>query len=70
MRLFPKLPDNMGFWRKWNMFFVMFIGGCLLAARFYRHVPHVVDFTENLLWIGGGGLAVGIAMQFIRGGKQ
>jgi len=64
MRLFPKLPDNIGFWRKWNLFCVMFIGGCLLATRFYKGEPEVVDSAELLAWIGGAGLALGFIMQF------
>ena len=64
MRLFPKLPDNLGFWRKWNMFCVMFIGACLLAARFFQNLPEVVNSADTLTWIGGAGLAFGFFMQF------
>ncbi|MDR0516644.1 MAG: hypothetical protein LBH25_06315 [Fibromonadaceae bacterium] len=63
MRLYPKMP-KVGFWRKWNMYCVMFIGGCLLATRFYKDVPSVVNSAENLMWLGGAGLALGFFMQF------
>ncbi|MDR2580637.1 MAG: hypothetical protein LBC85_06565 [Fibromonadaceae bacterium] len=69
MRLFPKWPENIGFWRKWNMYCVMFIGGCLLAARFYQSVPEVVDSVEKLTWVGGVGLAFGFFMQFLKNKK-
>jgi len=64
MRFFPKPPENIGFWRKWNVFCVMFTGSCLLAMRFYKNVEHVVESAENLMWIGIGGLALGLIMQF------
>jgi hypothetical protein len=70
MRLFPKMPDNLGFWRQWNVFCVMFIGACLLATRFYRDVPDVVDSAETLMWFGGAGLALGFAMQFLQNRKK
>ncbi|MCL2101197.1 MAG: hypothetical protein FWH22_05730 [Fibromonadales bacterium] len=62
MRLFPKMPDNMSFWRKLSMFCVMFTGGSLLAGRFF---PEARDDVEILVWIGGVGLALGIVMQFV-----
>jgi len=69
MRLFPKMPDNAGFWRKWNVFCIMFIGGCLLATQFFEAVPEVVDSAEGLMWIGFGGLALGFIVQFFQGRK-
>jgi hypothetical protein len=69
MRLFPKLPDNVPFWRKWNVFCIMFIGSCLLAARFFEAVPEVVDSAEDLMWFGFGGLAIGFIAQFFQGRK-
>ncbi len=70
MRLFPKIPDNMGFWRKWSLFFIMFTGGCLLATRFYRNSPEVVDSAETLVWVGGAGLVLGFVMQFLQNRKK
>ena len=64
MRFFPKIPD-VGFWRKWNMLCVMFIGGCLLAARFYRHVPEVVESAEKIMWFGFGGLVLGVVLNHL-----
>jgi hypothetical protein len=64
MRLFPKFPENTGFWRKWNVFCIMFIGGCLLAGRFFEDVK---EDAEKLLWIGGAALALGLIMQFWKG---
>jgi hypothetical protein len=64
MRLFPKMPNGMGFWQKWNFICVMFTGGCLLAGRFFRNSPEVVSDSEFLVWIGGGALALGLIMQF------
>jgi len=69
MRLFPKMPDNAGFWRKWNVFCIMFTGGCLLAAQFFAAVPEVVDSAEGLMWFGFGGLALGFIVQFFQGRK-
>jgi hypothetical protein len=69
MRLFPKMPDNAGFWRKWNVFCIMFIGSCLLAARFFKDVPDVVDSAESLMWFGAGGLAIGFIAQFLQARK-
>ncbi|GBU25042.1 hypothetical protein R83H12_01681 [Fibrobacteria bacterium R8-3-H12] len=69
MRLFPKMPSNASFWRKWNVFCIMFIGGCLLAGRFFEAVPEVVDSAEDLMWFGFGGLALGFIMQFFQGRK-
>ncbi|GHV12330.1 hypothetical protein AGMMS49938_04660 [Fibrobacterales bacterium] len=66
MRFFPKFPDNLGFWRKWNVFCVMFIGSCLLATRFYQNNSEVVEKAENLMWFGGAGLVLGFAMQVIK----
>jgi len=63
MRFFPK-PPNMGFWRKWNTFCIMFTGGCLLAMRFYKDVEEVVNSAETLMWVGGGGIVLGLIMQF------
>ena len=70
MRLFPKFPDNAGFWRKWNVFCVMFVGACLLAARFFKDVPDVVDSAENLMWLGGGGLMLGIILNYFNQRKN
>jgi hypothetical protein len=70
MRLFPRLPDNMGFWRKWNFFCIVFTCGCLLAARFCKEEPEVVDSAEFLVWIGGAGLALGFFMQFWQNRKK
>ncbi|MDR3001665.1 MAG: hypothetical protein LBU89_10420 [Fibromonadaceae bacterium] len=67
MRLFPKMPDNMSFWRKLSVFCVMFTGGCLLASRFF---PETQSNVEILIWIGGGGLALGIIMQFVQEKKK
>lgn len=66
MRLFPKLPDNLGFWRKWNVCFVFFIGACLLTTRFFKNSPDVVNSAENLIWLGVAGLAIGFIMQFVK----
>jgi len=66
MRLFPKMPGNASFWRKWNVFCIMFIGSCLLAGRFFSTVPDVVDSAEDLMWIGFGGLALGFIVQFFQ----
>ena len=70
MRWFPKLPNNLGFWRKWNMFCVIFTGSCLLATRFYKNMPEVVDSAENLMWIGGAGLFLGFIVQFWQNRKK
>jgi hypothetical protein len=69
MRLFPKFPDNSGFWRKWNVFWIMFVGSCLLAIRFFKDVPDVVDSAEDLMWIGFGGLVFGFIAQFFQARK-
>jgi hypothetical protein len=66
---FPKMPDNIGFLRKWNMFCIMFICSCLLVTRFFKEVPEVVDSAETLMWFGGGGLAIGLIVQFLKGRK-
>jgi hypothetical protein len=70
MSLFPKLPDNIGFWRKWSMFCMMFIVSCLLAIRFYREVPEMADSVGNLMWLGGAGLLLGFIMQFLQSRKK
>ncbi|MDR2553953.1 MAG: hypothetical protein LBC64_00865 [Fibromonadaceae bacterium] len=70
MRLFPKMPDNSTFWQKWNMFFVMFTGSCLLASRFYKDSPDVVDSAEFLVWIGGIALIFGFVMRFLQDRKK
>jgi len=69
MRLFPKMPGNTNFWRKWNVFWIMFTGSCLLARRFFEAVPEVVDSAEDLMWFGFGGLALGFIVQFFQGRK-
>jgi len=66
MRLFPKMPGNASFWRKWNVFWIIFIGSCLLAGRFYKAVPDVVDSSEKLMWLGFGGLVIGFIAQFFQ----
>jgi len=63
MRLLPKFPENTGFWRKWNVVCMFFAGSCLLAANMYRDFPEVVESAENLMWIGGAGIALGLIMQ-------
>jgi hypothetical protein len=70
MRLFPKMPDNIDFWRKWNLFCIMFTGGCLLASRFCKDLPDVVSNAETLACIGGIGLAFGFIMQFLKKEKR
>jgi len=69
MRLFPKMPGNATFWRKWNVFCIMFIGACLLATQFFKHVPEVVDDAEDLMWFGFIGLIIGFIVQFFQGRK-
>jgi len=69
MRLFPKIPGDAGFWRKWNVFWIMFTGACLLTRRFFENVPEVVDNAEDLMWFGFGGLALGFIVQFFQGRK-
>jgi phosphatidylglycerophosphate synthase len=70
MSLFPKMPNNSTFWQKWNVFCVMFTGGCLLASRFYQNSPDVVDSAEILIWIGVAGLTFGFAMQIWRNRRK
>jgi hypothetical protein len=65
MRLFPKFPDNMGFWQKWNVVCMMFAGSCLLAASMLRDFPEVAESAEQLMWIGGAGMAFGIVMHLL-----
>jgi len=69
MRLFPNMPGNANFWRKWNVFWIMFTGACLLTMRFFEAVPEVVDNAEDLMWFGFIGLALGFIVQFFRGRK-
>ncbi|MCL1957305.1 MAG: hypothetical protein FWF67_01265 [Fibromonadales bacterium] len=69
MRLFPKMPGNSNFWRKWNVCCIMFTGSCLLAIRFFKDVPDVVDSAEDLMWFGFGGLILGFIVQFFQGRK-
>ncbi|MCL2282576.1 MAG: hypothetical protein FWC26_04590 [Fibromonadales bacterium] len=67
MRLFP---DNIGFWRKWSLFCIMFICSCMLAAEFFAKDPNIVSDAEFLAWIGGAGLAIGFVMQLIHNRKK
>ncbi|MCL2261006.1 MAG: hypothetical protein FWC15_06580 [Fibromonadales bacterium] len=67
MRFFP---DNVGFWRKWSVYCIMFIGGCLLATNIFKADPNVVSDAESLMWIGGGALLLGIVMQVLQNRKK
>ncbi|MCL2206618.1 MAG: hypothetical protein FWB90_00795 [Fibromonadales bacterium] len=67
MRLFP---DNIGFWRKWSAYCIMFICSCMLAANFFKEDPNVVSDAETLVWIGGAGLLLGFVMQFLQNRKK
>lgn len=67
MRFFP---DNVGFWRKWSVYSIMFTCSCLLAANFFKADPNVVSDAEFLAWIGGGALLLGIVMQILQNRKK
>lgn len=65
MRLFPRLPDGMGPLRKFNTLMVVAITSCLLAQRFYQHLPQVVEQLEVAITVAGIGLFVGVLAQFV-----
>jgi len=67
MRFFP---DNTSFWRKWCVYCIMFIGGCLLVTKIFNADPNVVNDAEFLIWIGGGALLLGIIMQVLQNRKM
>lgn len=65
MSWFPKIPQGIGPFRKFNTLMVAVVTGCLLAQRFYRQSPEVVDPLETIITIAGCMLAIGVVTQLV-----
>ena len=65
MSWFPKIPQGLGPFRKFNTLMVAVVTGCLLAQRFYHQSPVVVAQLETIITVAGSLLALGVVAQLV-----